>query len=544
MKIRRKSNLSCFVTMTAMAIIWCHGVESLYAQTTYQMTYGGAQNEEARSVIETTTGYIFGGSTNSFGAGSIDYYLLNTDSCGSVTLSKTIGGTFAETAYDVLRSFGGRNVLYGRTNSFGVADAESYLVELNLANSNVKTSWVVGDSLKEEGQSIVEAPDTSGFVGAGFTNSYGSGNYDVYVIKHRYNGTIAWTKVIGGTALDKAYDIQATSDGGYIVVGETKSFGAGKSDVYLLKLTSTGVVSWTKTYGTSGNDVGYSVKQIIGGGYAITGYTEMHDSIPYGKNVYIINTDASGNLNWSGAYGGPDNDEGRSIVQLEDSSFAVCGITNSYGAGLDDAYLVRTNDVGTLQWGMTYGGDSVDRCYCLLNTMDNGFLLAGQTYSFGNGKSDVYAVKTDDAGMSGCNEDSGAVYYNVIDSVSSGGNTNSGGILNTGGVLNSPTTLVDTLCNDCLDMRLPNSGILNDETGLMIYPNPASTEISIVINDEFTDGTTVSIYNINGDLVTSLRASSATLWVSVADYASGLYLVRVSTDEGDFPTSISKFIVK
>lgn len=518
-------------------------MQPFFAQTTYQMTYGGTQNEEARSVIETVSGYVFAGSTNSFGAGSVDYYLLSTDTCGSVTLSKTIGGTVSETAYDNLRSFAGRNVIYGRTNSFGVADIESYLIELNLANSNVKTGWVVGDSLKEEGQAIVEATDTSGFVGAGFTNSFGSGNYDVYVIKHRYNGTIAWTKVIGGSALDKAYDIQTTSDGGYIVVGETKSFGAGKSDVYLLKLTSTGVVSWTKTYGTSGNDVGYSVKQVMGGGFAITGYTELQDSIPYGKNVYIINTDASGNLNWSGAYGGPDNDEGRSIVQLEDSSFAVCGITNSYGAGLEDAYLIRTNDVGTLLWGKTYGGDSTDRCYCLLNTLDNGFLMAGQTYSFGNGKSDVYAIKTDNAGLSGCNEDSGAVYYEVIDSVSSGGNTNSGGIVNIGGVLNSPTTLVDTLCNNCLDMRIPSSGILNDDTGLMIYPNPASAQISIVINGEIADGTTVSIYNINGDLVTTLGAKSAILTISVTDYASGLYFVRLSKVEGSFSSSISKFIV-
>lgn len=527
-----------------MAVICSILAQSLYAQTTYQMTYGGAQNEEARSVIETASGYVFAGSTNSFGAGSIDYYLVGTDTCGNVTLSKTIGGNSAESAFDNLISFAGRNVLYGRTNTFGVADMESYLVELNLANSNVKTSWVVGDSLKDEGQAVVEAKDTSGFVGTGFTNSYGSGGYDVYVIKHRYNGTIAWTKVIGGSALDKAYDIQATSDGGYIIVGETKSFGEGKSDVYLLKLTSTGVVSWTKTYGTSGNDVGYSVKQVLGGGFAITGYTELHDSIPYGKNVYIINTDASGNLNWSGAYGGPDNDEGRSIVQLEDSSFAVCGITNSYGAGLDDAYLVRTNDVGTLQWGMTYGGDSIDRCYCLLNTLDNGFLLAGQTYSFGNGKSDVYAVKTDDAGLSGCNEDSGAVYYDVIDSVSSGGSTNSGGILNTGGVLNNPTTLVDTLCNACLEMRLPNPGGSNIETGLMVYPNPASDEITIFINGEVSEGAILSILNINGDQLASVNVVSSNVTFSVSDYPTGLYLVRLSVGQANAATTIAKFIVK
>lgn len=85
-------------------------------------------------------------------------------------------------------------------------------------------------------------------------------------------------KWYGGTNLDKAYDIQRTSDGGFIVTGETKSFGTGKSDVYLLKLNAAGGLSWTQTYGTKGEDVGYSVKQTLDGGYVITGYTELGHS--------------------------------------------------------------------------------------------------------------------------------------------------------------------------------------------------------------------------------------------------------------------------
>lgn len=530
----RHRNTGIMMLIFAICILTSVG----QTQVTYQMTYGSSQNEEARSVISTSSGYLFGGSTNSFGAGSIDYYLIGTDTCGSVTLSKTIGGTAAESCYDVIRSFGGRNVLYGRTNSFGVADVESYLVELNSGNSNVKTSWVVGDTLKEEGQAIVEARDSSGFVGTGFTNSYGAGNYDIYVIKHRYNGTIAWTKVIGGNNLDKAYDIQTTSDGGYIVVGETKSFGQGKSDVYLLKLNASGNISWTKTYGTSGNDVGYSVKQILGGGYAIAGYTELHDSIPFGKNIYVINTDGSGNLNWSGSYGGSDNDEGRSIVQLADSSFAICGITNSFGAGNDDAYLIKTNLNGTLSWGMTYGGDSIDRCFCLLNTADNGFLLTGQTYSFGNGKSDVYAIKTDNNGFSGCNEDSGAVYYEVLDSISAGGSLTSGGIVNTGGILNSPTTLTDTLCNSCYEFRTPSTGLIPNELNLRVYPNPTATEINIQVNGNLQQDASIEICNVNGILVFSSNLSSNFIQIPVIKYTSGIYFIKIINGDETINTKV------
>lgn len=527
MKTRKFDSLRISKGLLRLIIFFCTNSTLINGQTTYQLTYGGAQNDEARSVIETSSGYIFGGSTNSFGAGSIDMYLVGTDTCGNTTLSKTIGGNSSESGFDVLRSYGGRNVIYGRTNTFGVFDLETYLVELNAANSAIKTSWVVGDSLKEEGQALVEARDSTGFVGAGFTNSYGSGNYDVYVIKHRYNGTVAWTRVIGGNSLDKAYDIQSTSDGGYIIVGETKSFGAGKSDVYLIKLNAAGNISWTKTYGTSGNDIGYSVKQILGGGYVIAGYTELHDTIPYGKNIYIINTTSTGTLNWSAAYGGTQNDEGRSIVQLPDSSFAVCGITNSYGSGSDDAYLIKTNQSGTLSWSKTYGGDSVDRCFCLLNTDDDGYLLAGQTLSFGNGKSDIYAIKTDDLGNSGCNEDSGAVYYEVVDTVTSGGNLNAGGILNSGGTLNSPTTLTDTLCNSCLEFRLPESGELLKGIQLDVYPNPATEFIHVQLEGKLQNGALLQLFDLNGQILYQSILSSNYINISCGSYPAGIYLMKV-----------------
>lgn len=504
------------------------------AQVQYQMTYGGAQNDEARSAIITSDGYAISGSTNSFGAGGIDYYLLGTDTCGYVTLSKTVGGTSSEGNYDLLQSFAGRYVLYGKTNSFGSGDLDSYLTELNLAVTNVKTSWVVGDSLKEEGQAIVEAIDTTGFVGAGFTNSFGAGNYDVYVVKHRYNGTIAWTKVFGGTNLDKAYDIQSTSDGGYIVTGETKSFGEGQSDVYLLKLNSNGTLAWSKVYGTNGNDIGYSVKQILGGGYIITGYTELNDTLPYGKNIYLIKTDGSGNKIWSYAYGGTDDEEGRSVVQLVDSSFAVCGMTNSYGAGLDDAYLIKTTKTGTLSWGKTYGADSSDRCFCLLNTEDAGYLLSGMTNSFGAGKSDVYVIKTDNIGESGCQEDSGAVRYDVIDSVDIGGQSSSGGLLDTGGVLNSPTTLMDTICNSC-DEVFRNNGSLNFqdalETFAVLYPNPANSVLNIGIVNSTETKTSIRIFDVSGKLIQVADMENAFISIDLSKFIGGIYLIEIENGE-------------
>lgn len=514
----------------------------LNGQIQYQMAYGGAQNDEGRSVIPFTNGYVISGSTNSFGAGSSDFYLIGLDTCGNLTISKTVGGTNSDGNFDLLKSFAGRFVLYGRTNSFGVADYDTYLTELNSTVTNVRTSWVVGDTLKEEGQAIVEAIDTTGFVGAGFTNSFGAGNYDVYVIKYRYNGTVAWTKVFGGTSLDKAYDIQTTSDGGFIVTGETKSFGEGLSDVYLLKLNSNGTLAWTKTYGTEGNDIGYSVKQTLDGGYIITGITELGDSIPYGKNIYLIKTNSAGAKTWSFAYGGDEDDEGHSVVQLTDSSYAICGFTKSYGAGNDDAYLLKTTKTGTLSWGMVYGGDTIDRCFCLLRTADSGYFLAGQTLSFGAGKSDVYAVKTNNSGISICFEDSGAVRYTIIDSVQSGGSSSSGGTLNTGGILNSPATLVDTLCNNCGDLRLPFNGnnyLENSASYALVFPNPTDEILNISLINTSEGLAQINILDLSGSLVKSFNFDSGSASLDVSRLEAGVYIVKIEIRGEVF---VSKFI--
>lgn len=514
-------------TLLAPLCAFMLSLSNIQGQTTFQMAYGGSQNDEGRSALKSGTNYIVSGSTNSFGAGNVDYYLIAIDSCGSPIISRTVGGTAADWNYDLLKNFAGRYVLYGKTASYGVADNDTYLIELNASAASIKTGWVVGDSLRDEGQAITEAKDTSGYVGVGYTNSYGAGNYDVYVIKYRYNGTIAWTKVIGGNLLDKGYDIQTVSDGGYIITGETKSFGAGGSDVYLIKLNAAGNILWTSTYGTNGDDIGYSVKQTLDGGYIITGYTEIGDTIPFGKNVYLIKTDPSGNKIWSYAYGGNNNEEGHSVIQLTDSSYAICGFTNSYGNGNDDDYLLKVTANGTLTWAHTYGADSIDRCFCLLKANDNGYLLTGQTYSFGAGKSDVYLVKTDPNGYSYCNEDTGGVRYTFVDYDDYGADSSSGGILNQGGILNSPTSKIDTICNSCLEERLDNTILGLQSTLLTIYPIPANNYIEVMISNAKSEHFEVQIVDIMGRQVKSLSIPNAKFYLDISDLSSGMYSLIV-----------------
>ena len=211
------------------------------------------------------------------------------------------------------------------------------------------------------------------------------------------NHLVGWSKTCGeikGDTYEKGSSVVRTSDGGYAVVGYTQSVLTGY-DVYLVKMDSVGNVEWNKTYGGELDDFGFSVIQTSDGGYAITGYTKSF--WPYTYKVYLVKTDSMGNMQWNKTYGGIIMDFGYSVVQTTDGGYAIAGYTYSYGAGQSDVYLVKTNSTGDMQWNKTYGGTDREVGYSVVQTSDGGYAIAGYTEP-GDGMSDVYLVKTDSSG--------------------------------------------------------------------------------------------------------------------------------------------------
>jgi len=231
-----------------------------------------------------------------------------------------------------------------------------------------------------------------GYIIAGITWSFGADYEDVYLIKTDAYGNVEWTKTYGGNAGDQSYSVQQTQDGGYIIAGETES-GAGRHDVYLIKTDVYGNVEWTKTYGGGDWDLGCSVQQTQDGGYIIVGATESFGAGEF--DVYLIKTDAYGNVEWTKTYGGSYNDCGLSVQQTEDGGYIIAGYTYSFGAGKGDVYLIKTDAYGNVEWTKTYGGGGDDRGGSVQQTQDGGYIIAGATGSFGAGSWDVYLIKTD-----------------------------------------------------------------------------------------------------------------------------------------------------
>ena len=200
-------------------------------------------------------------------------------------------------------------------------------------------------------------------------------------------------KAIGGENDDGGYSLIQTSDGGYAITGYTKSFGAGEGDVYVVKLDANGNLQWTTTIGGPEIEEGVSLIQTSDGGYAIAGVTQ---SFGAGEDdAYVVKLDANGNLQWTKTIGGKKEDVGFSLIQTSDGGYAIAGATTSFGAGGWDAYLVKLDANGNLQWTKTIGGKEDDKGYSLIQTSDGGYAITGYTKSFGAGGWDVYVVKLD-----------------------------------------------------------------------------------------------------------------------------------------------------
>jgi parallel beta-helix repeat protein len=198
-----------------------------------------------------------------------------------------------------------------------------------------------------------------------------------------------------------------TGDGGYALAGQTTSLGAGLSDFWLVKTNPAGTSQWNKTYGWSNYDIAHSLKRTNDGGYAVAGSTQS--SGPGTEDFFLVKTDSSGNAQWNKTYGGAKGDVAHSVVQSIDGGFALAGETQSYGAGAYDFWVIKVNSSGNLEWSKTYGGGGSDIPRFMLQTSDGGYALTGYTYSFGTGGSDFWLAKTDALGTAQWNKTFGGL---------------------------------------------------------------------------------------------------------------------------------------
>jgi predicted secreted protein len=241
----------------------------------------------------------------------------------------------------------------------------------------------------------VQAID-GGYAILGDTSSFGAGGSDFWLIKTDADGNMLWNKTYGGTGTETSGDMCLTNDGGYAMSGYTTSFGAGGQDFWLVKVDADGNMLWNKTYGGTANEYAYHVIQTVDGGYALFGQTDSFGA--GGNDFWLVKTDGSGNAQWNKTYGGTANDIGIHVLQTADEGYALLGHTSSFGTGPLDAWLIKTDSTGIMQWNQTYGGTGNEFGQCLDQSSDGGYVIGGITTSYGAGSTDFWLFKTDAAG--------------------------------------------------------------------------------------------------------------------------------------------------
>ncbi len=246
------------------------------------------------------------------------------------------------------------------------------------------------------GHCVKEVSGT-GFIIAGETKSKDRYDHDVYVVMTDEKGDQIWEKNFGGERCDYTWSVQQTKDGGFILVGGTESYGAGIYDVYLIKLDSSGNKILEKTYGGASSDCGYDVQQLDDGGYLIVGNTESFGAA--NTDIYLFKTDGDGKMIWQKTYGGKGSDYGWSLLKAGDGGYLIAGekeIVSDRGGGFA-AYLIKVDPDGNKLWEKTYGDKSGSSLYAASQVKDNGCILTGKKESTEGGY-DIYVVKTDKNG--------------------------------------------------------------------------------------------------------------------------------------------------
>ena len=262
--------------------------------TLWTRTYGGPETDYIHSMQSTSDdGYIVLAHTLSYGKGSLDFYLLKLDENGDTLWTRTYGGTGSDWGGFVQQTADGGYILAGDTYSFDDPDGDAYLIK---TDGSGDTLWTrsYGGTEYDRAFHVLQMPD-DGYLLTCRTQSFGDADMNGYLIRTSSTGDTLWTKVIGGAQTCELSWCEQTSDGNYIAVGDIRGTGVLTVDAYMVKFDSDGNILWTRNFGGPEHDIARCVKETLDGGLIVVGRTESF-AVDQNDDVYIIKTNNAGNF--------------------------------------------------------------------------------------------------------------------------------------------------------------------------------------------------------------------------------------------------------
>ncbi len=482
---------------------------------------------------------------------------------------KSFGGSSDETAFVVRQTYDAGYIVLGQANSTDgdlAGELGGYwLIKLD------STGAIQWQQCYDGGGSYLNSLDITsdhGYViagGVGRPQISGILDFNFGIIKIDSIGTIQWTKSLGGSDIDFANSIKQTKDGGYIAAGISKSNNGDVSghhgdtltyDYWIVKLDSSANIQWQKSYGgvssycgSDSDDGAYVVRQTKDGGYIAAGYTySNNDDVSGnhgGSDYWIIKLDTVGSLLWQKCLGGSGNDYAYSLEPTLEGGFIVAGSTNSYNGditsyqGNQDAWVVKLDSIGNIQWQNSMGGSSDDCAKSVKQTSDGGFIVTGGTLSndgevLGNhGNYDCWVIKLDSSGIIQWQKTLGGTQQDFANSVEQ---TNDRSYILTGGSLSNDGDVTGHHGTywyaDCWVVKLDTvfataiTEINNQQSSIHISPNPTTSVFSISSLEEKI--IEIEIHNIVGELIYKTSTTTPQTTIDLSKQPKGIYFVQVT----------------
>jgi hypothetical protein len=393
----------------------------LFAQTpeiAWQAPLGGSDWDQSFDIAPINSGgyWVVGFSESNDGDvsgnhGAADGWLARLDTNGTLSWQVCLGGSAGEQLHAVASTQDGGAVLVGYSHSsdgdlpMNLGQQDVWIVKVD-ASGTIAWQAVLGGSFSDEAQDVA-LTDDGGYIIAGYTKS-SDGDVqgfhtsaplasDAWLVKLDASGNLVWQRALGGSGDDRAWAVQQTSDGGYIVGGDSFSNDGdisgnhGSMDAWVVKLTGAGVIEWQRALGGTGFDQAFDLQQLPNGEYLLAGSSNSSNgdiSVNHGgTDFWLMRVDANGDMVWESTYGGTGNDSARGIEGASDGSVIVCGVSLSADGdleannGLMDCWVLKVDSLGGVLWQRNLGGSDLDIAQDVLSKNEGGVLVVGWTYS-------------------------------------------------------------------------------------------------------------------------------------------------------------------
>jgi len=370
------------------------------AQIRYHKTYGAANPEFFAEAQPTADGgFMLAGARKTTSGGQWRILAGKINATGDLLWSKTYQGNDDQSASSMQATLDGNFILAGRSKSYAAGEQDVFLMKMN-DNGAVLWSKTYGGPGSEWINTRVIATADSGYLVSAYTDGYGAGSIDCYMVKTDKVGTIEWTRTLGGAGYDYTTEVVELSNGDFIMTGFTSSIGQDLYDVLLTRFTATGDTLWTRSWGRPGyNEFSYGVTPTNDGGFLLAGR-----AYPGGSSNYqglLLKTDSMGNYEWAKDYGGSSYDNFVKPLQMSNGNYMVSGYGQSFSSGGNDLYLTEVDTAGTVQWSK-HLGTSNNEGGSILPLADGGVLFAGRGGAWPNEVGVV--MRLDSTFTLGCDE--------------------------------------------------------------------------------------------------------------------------------------------